>query len=85
MAELLHQPFATLRVLVPGIRELRSPTRATAIAQLLLVTLSALGLDRGQNRHLLHVHAGCGEVQREQSPDQAVVQVVDHARLATRG
>lgn len=40
------QPFRLLRTIVPGLSELRSPTRASAIMQVCLVTLAAIGLDR---------------------------------------
>jgi hypothetical protein len=40
------QPFATVRAIVPGMSELRSPTRASAIMQLFLVMLGAMGLSR---------------------------------------
>jgi len=39
-------PFATIRAIVPGMSELRSPTRATAILQLSLATLAVIGLSR---------------------------------------
>lgn len=40
------QPFETLRQIVPGLRALRSPFRAAAIAQALLPVLAALALAR---------------------------------------
>src|SRR5262249_33240951 len=42
------RPFATIRAVVPGMSELRSPTRASAIMQLFLVTLAALGLSNAR-------------------------------------
>lgn len=40
------QPFETLRQIVPGLRTLRSPFRAAAVAQALLPVLAALALAR---------------------------------------
>lgn len=40
------QPFASLREVVPGLRTLRSPFRAMAISQAVLVALAALALAR---------------------------------------
>lgn len=40
------QPFASLREVVPGLRTLRSPFRAVAISQAVLVALAALALAR---------------------------------------
>jgi hypothetical protein len=40
------RPFATLREVVPGLRTLRSPFRAVAISQAVLVALAALALAR---------------------------------------
>jgi hypothetical protein len=37
-------PFATVRAIIPGMGELRSPTRATTILQLSLVVLATIGL-----------------------------------------
>ena len=37
-------PFATARAIIPGLAELRSPTRATTMLQLCLVILATLGL-----------------------------------------
>ena len=45
-------PFATLRALVPGVSEVRSPYRAAAIAQVCLPVLAALGLARVRARLL---------------------------------
>jgi hypothetical protein len=43
-------PFATLRWLVPGVSEVRSPYRAAAVAQVCLPVLAALGLARVRAR-----------------------------------
>ena len=57
------RPFASLREVVPGLRTLRSPFRAVAISQAVLVALAALALTRlaswrGQTGRILAIALG---------------------------